>query len=116
MSAPVRQRPKTAGSDFSTLNRQIAEAGLLERRPAYYAVRASVVFALFTGTWISFFVLGASWWNIGVAGLLGLVFSQAALLAHDVAHRQVFRTKRPSEIAGRTVANLAVGMSYGWWM
>jgi len=33
-----------------------------------------------------------------------------------VAHRQVFRTKRPSEIAGRIVANLAVGMSYGWWM
>ncbi|MCO8271572.1 acyl-CoA desaturase [Actinoplanes sp. TRM 88003] len=116
MSAPVKQRPKSAGSDFSTLNRKIAEAGLLERRPAYYAVRASVVFALFVGTWVLFFLLGSSWWNIGVAGLLGLVFSQAALLAHDVAHRQVFRTKRPSEIAGRIVANLAVGMSYGWWM
>jgi fatty acid desaturase len=116
MSASVIQRPKTAGSDFSVLNRQIVEAGLLERRPAYYAVRALVVSALLAGAWVLFFLLGSSWWNIAVAGLLGLAFSQAALLAHDVAHRQVFRTKRPSEIAGRIVANIAVGMSYGWWM
>ncbi|MEV6492675.1 acyl-CoA desaturase, partial [Actinoplanes sp. NPDC051633] len=34
------ERPRTAaGSDFAALNRRIAEAGLLERRPAYYAVR-----------------------------------------------------------------------------
>jgi fatty acid desaturase len=28
----------------------------------------------------------------------------------------VFRTKRPSEITGRLVGNLGIGMSYGWWM
>ncbi|MFG1607914.1 fatty acid desaturase family protein [Actinoplanes sp. NPDC049265] len=116
MSAPVIQRPKAAGSDFAALNRQIVAAGLLERRPAYYAVRLSAVAALFAGGWLLFFVIGSSWWNIAVAGLLGVVFSQAALLAHDVAHRQVFRTKRPSQIAGRIAANVAVGMSYGWWM
>jgi fatty acid desaturase len=116
MSASVTQRPKTAGSDFAILNRQIVEAGLLERRSAYYAVRACLVSALFGCTWVFFFRLGSSWWNMAVAGLLGLVFSQAALLAHDVAHRQVFRTQRPSEIAGRIAANVAVGMSYGWWM
>jgi fatty acid desaturase len=39
-----------------------------------------------------------------------------ALVAHDLAHRQVFRTKRPSEIVGTLVGNLGIGMSYGWWM
>lgn len=44
------------------------------------------------------------------------MYGQVALLSHDIAHRQVFRTRRPSEITGRIVGNLGVGMSYGWWM
>ncbi|MFI1991076.1 fatty acid desaturase family protein [Actinoplanes sp. NPDC020271] len=116
MSASIIPRPKTAGSDFARLNRQIVDAGLLERQPAHYAVRMSVVTVMFAGSWAAFFLIGSSWWNVAVAALLGVVFSQVALLAHDVAHRQVFRTKRPSQAAGRIAANVAVGMSYGWWM
>ncbi|GAA2624611.1 fatty acid desaturase family protein [Paractinoplanes durhamensis] len=116
MSASVTQRPKAAGSDFAALNRQIVDAGLLERRPAYYAVRAAVVAGLLAGGWAAFVLIGSSWWTLAVAGLLGLVFAQTGLLAHDVAHRQVFRTRKPSAVAGRIAANLGVGMSYGWWM
>ncbi|WP_229075058.1 acyl-CoA desaturase [Actinoplanes sp. DH11] len=116
MSASVTRRQRAAGSDFAALNRQIIDAGLLERRPAYYAVRMSVVTALFAGGWAVFFLVGSSWWTLAVAVLLGVIFSQAALLAHDIAHRQVFRTKRPSSVAGRIAANVVVGMSYGWWM
>src|SRR6185312_9304073 len=43
-------------------------------------------------------------------------FAQLALVAHDLAHRQVFRTKGPSALAGRIAGNLGIGMSYGWWM
>ncbi|WP_324606132.1 fatty acid desaturase [Streptomyces griseus] len=42
------------------------------------------------------------------------MFGQVALLAHDPAHRQVFRRRRPSETAGR-IAGAAIGMGYGWW-
>ncbi|WP_250038484.1 fatty acid desaturase family protein [Paractinoplanes maris] len=108
-------RPTTTGSDFAALNRRITDAGLLERRPAYYAVRMTVVAALLVATWTAFFLVGSSWWTLAVAAGLGIVFSQVALLAHDLAHRQVFRTKKPSERFGRVVANIAVGMSYGWW-
>jgi len=112
----IAQRPTpAAGSDFAALNRQINEAGLLERRPGYYAVRMSVVAAMLVAGWAAFFLVGSSWWTLTVAVFLGVVFSQVALLAHDLAHRQVFRTKRPSEQAGRIAANIAVGMSYGWW-
>src|SRR5919107_2943575 len=111
----IVERPRaTGGSDFAALNRRIAEAGLLERRPAYYTVRLSVVAAMLAGGWAAFVLIGASWWTLTVAALLGIVFSQVALVAHDLAHRQVFRTKKPSERAGRIAANIAVGMSYGW--
>ena len=37
---------------------------------------------------------------------MAAVSGQLALLAHDVAHRQVFRTRRPAEMAGRLIGNL----------
>ncbi|MEV0425489.1 fatty acid desaturase [Micromonospora sp. NPDC050495] len=37
-------------------------------------------------------------------------------MAHDLAHRPGVRTRKLSERAGRIAANVAVGMSCGWWM
>jgi fatty acid desaturase len=109
--------PRTApGSDFAELNRRINTAGLLRRRPAYYAVRLSLVGAALVAGWSAFFMIGASWWTLAVAAFLAVVFAQVALVAHDLAHRQVFRTNRPSARAGLAVGNLAIGMSYGYWM
>jgi fatty acid desaturase len=115
MTETVTQRSSAAGSDFAALNRQITKAGLLERRPAYYAIRMSVVAAMLGGVCAAFVVVGSSWWTLLVAAVLGVVFAQAALLAHDVAHRQVFRTRKPSDVVGRIAGNVVVGMSYGWW-
>ena len=112
----MTERRTTAGSDFARLNRRINEAGLLERRPAYYAVRLSAVALMLIGGWTAFFLVGSSWWTLAVAAFLAVTFAQVGLVAHDLAHRQVFRTKRPSEIFGRIAANIGVGMSYGWWM
>jgi fatty acid desaturase len=105
-----------AGSDFAALSRRIAEAGLLKRRPGYYTVRLGLVVGLFAAGWGAFFVLGDTWWQLAVAAFLALVFGQVALVAHDLAHRQVFRRRRHSEIGGRLFGNLGIGMSYGWWM
>jgi fatty acid desaturase len=111
----VRPRP-AAGSDFAGLNRLVNAAGLLRRQPGYYALRLTLVGVLVVGGWAAFFLIGSSWWTLLVAVFLAVTFAQVGLVAHDLAHRQVFRTKRPSEIAGRIAANLGVGMSYGWWM
>jgi fatty acid desaturase len=107
---------RAAGSDFAELNRRINAAGLLRRRPAYYAVRLSLVSVALIGGWAAFFVVGASWWTLAVAVLLAVAFAQVALVAHDLAHRQVFRTNTPSARAGLIAGNLAIGMSYGYWM
>ncbi|TML33627.1 MAG: acyl-CoA desaturase, partial [Actinobacteria bacterium] len=106
----------TTGSDFAVLSRLINGEGLMERRPAYYVARLSVVTLMFLGGWTAFFLIGSSWWQLVTAVFLAVTFAQVGLVAHDLAHRQVFRTKRPSEIAGRLAGNLGIGMSYGWWM
>ncbi|MFC7381388.1 fatty acid desaturase family protein [Sphaerisporangium rhizosphaerae] len=106
----------TRGSDFARLSRRVAEAGLLDRRPGYYALRLGLVTGLFAGGWAAFLALGDSWAQLLVAAGLAVAFAQVALIAHDLAHRQVFRSRRLSQGAGWLAGNLAIGMSYGWWM
>ncbi|NGM13469.1 fatty acid desaturase family protein [Verrucosispora sioxanthis] len=106
----------TTGSDFAALARRITAAGLMRRRPAYYLVRLGAVALMYVGGWTAFLVIGSSWWQMVTAVFLAVTFAQVALVAHDLAHRQVFRTRRPSELAGLLAGNLGVGMSYGWWM
>ncbi|MFD3442456.1 acyl-CoA desaturase, partial [Streptomyces sp. NPDC058685] len=99
-----------AGSDFARLSRKIADAGLMGRRPGYYAARIASVAALYVGGWVAFVLVGDSWWTLAVAAFLAVVFGQVALLAHDVAHRQVFRLRKASERTGRIAGNAGIGM------
>ncbi|WP_079138782.1 fatty acid desaturase family protein [Actinacidiphila rubida] len=107
--------PNGQGSDFAALARRITDSGLMTRRPGYYAARMGGLAVLYTSTWVAFALLGHTWWQLVTAAVLGVLFAQVALVAHDIAHRQVFRLRRPSEAAGRIAGNLCVGMSYGWW-
>ncbi len=104
------------GSDFARLRKLITDAGLLDRRPGYYAARIGLVTSAFVAGWAVLALAGDSWWQLLTAAFLAVVSVQIALVAHDLAHRQVFRTRAPSEIAGLLAGNLAIGMSYGWWM
>jgi fatty acid desaturase len=104
------------GSDYAVLSRRIAAAGLLRRRPAYYVGRCAAVAALLVGTWVAVAVIGSTWWVLALAPVLAIVFAQIALLSHDIAHRQVFRTRGASEVGGWIAGNFGMGMSYGWWM
>ncbi|WP_229331907.1 acyl-CoA desaturase [Streptomyces sp. UNOC14_S4] len=110
-----RRPGATGGSDFARLARRVAGAGLMRRRPAYYAARFTLVAALSAAPWAVLALLGTTWWVLPVAALMALANGQVALLMHDVAHRQVFRTRRPTETVGRLVAGLGIGLGYGWW-
>jgi fatty acid desaturase len=113
-SSTVHPPRPQSGSDFAQLSRKIADAGLLGRRPGYYAFRISAVAGLYVGGWTAFALVGAGWWTLAVAAFLAVVFGQVALVAHDVAHRQVFRRRKASEVSGR-IAAASIGMGYGWW-
>ncbi len=104
------------GSDYAQLSRQIRQAGLMERRPGRYAWRITVTVLLLAASWTGFVLVGNSWWQLAIAALLAVMFTQVGFLGHDAGHRQISRSRRVSSILGVLLGNLGVGMSYDWWI
>lgn len=104
------------GSDFAGLCRQIRAANLLERRPWRYTARIGATLLAFAAAWAAFALLGDSWFQLLVAAVLGIVFTQVAFLGHDGGHQQVCATRRANDTLGILVGDLLVGLSYGWWL
>ncbi|QLY32687.1 acyl-CoA desaturase [Nocardia huaxiensis] len=114
-STPPSSRPGRAGGDYARLLRRVSDAGLMNRRPVYYTIRLGLAGLAFAGGWAAFVLVGDSWWTLAVAAFMAVTFAQVALVMHDVAHRQVFRLRRPTEMVGRVVGNAGIGLGYGWW-
>jgi fatty acid desaturase len=104
------------GSEYAILLRQVRSAGLLNRRRGYYILRMIVTGGLLVAGWAVFVRLGDSWWQLLVAAFLAVVFAQLGFTGHDAGHRQIFRTGRANYLVGILHANLAIGLSYGWWV
>ena len=89
--------------------------GLMRRRYGYYwakLIGAVVLLAV----WMAAFVwIGDSWWQLASAAVLGVAMTQIAFLGHDAAHRQMFKSGRWNDWISMIIANLLVGISYGWW-
>ena len=103
------------GSEYAVLLRRIREAGLLNRRMRYYAWKSAVTAVALAAGWTAFFLVGDSWWQLGVAVFLAIVFAQIAFLGHDAGHRQIFGTRRANHLFGVLFGNLGIGVSIGWW-
>ncbi|WP_166348292.1 fatty acid desaturase family protein [Phytoactinopolyspora limicola] len=103
-------------SDYARLTEQIREAGLLRRRPLFYAVRAAVLAVMLAGCAVAVVVVGDSWWQLLIAAILGVLLTQVAYLSHDAAHRQIFTSGKRNEWSALLMGNLITGLSYGWWM
>lgn len=103
------------GSDYAALSRQVREAGLLDRRPRYYAWKIALTAAALVLGWAVFAVIGNSWWQLADAAFLAAVFAQFGFLGHDAGHSQVFRTRRANAVLGLACGNLGAGVSYDWW-
>ncbi|WP_173073447.1 fatty acid desaturase family protein [Phytohabitans rumicis] len=104
------------GSEYAHLSRLVRQAGLLDRRRGYYAVRIGLTGGLLVGAWVAFLWLGESWWQVGVAAVLAVAFAQVAFVGHDAGHRQIFRTRRANDLVGLIQGNLVIGLSYSWWV
>jgi fatty acid desaturase len=61
-------------------------------------------------------LLGHSWYQLILAGVLGLIFTQFAFLSHEAAHRQIMSSGPANDRLGRYLGTFVVGMSYAWWM
>jgi len=117
-SAPTvnSSRRTPPASIFGDLMRQVRAAGLLERRYGYYAAKIAVTAGLFAAAWVAFIIIGDSWWQLLTAGALAIVFTHLGFIGHDAGHRQIFRSRQSNEVVGLLHGNLAIGLSYGWWV
>jgi fatty acid desaturase len=104
------------GSDFAGLLREVRQAGLLERRKVYYAAKIGVTAALLAAGLALFGLLGDSWWQLAIAGYLGLVFVQIGFVGHDAGHHQILRDGRNNALIGLIHADLLIGLSFSWWV
>ncbi|HEX5859599.1 MAG TPA: acyl-CoA desaturase [Microbacterium sp.] len=102
-------------NDFTELAREVAESGLMRRRYGYYWTKLIAVPVVFAAAIVAFVLVGDSWWQLVTAAVMAVIFTQIAMLGHDAAHRQIFRSGRWNDWTTLLIGNLFVGMSYGWW-
>jgi fatty acid desaturase len=97
------------------LTRQVHELGLMRRRYGYYWTKLIGAVGVLAA-WVTTFVyIGDSWWQLASSAALAVILAQIAFLGHDAAHRQMFKSGRWNDWISLIVANLLVGISYGWW-
>jgi fatty acid desaturase len=108
--------PRGRWSEYTQLSRQIKQAGLLDRRRGWYVVRVGLNLAMLAAGWVTFAVIGASWWQLATGAYLAVVFTQLAFVGHDAGHRQIFRSRRANDLVGLIHGNLLIGVSFDWWV
>ncbi|MGB3829703.1 MAG: acyl-CoA desaturase [Ornithinimicrobium sp.] len=102
-------------SQYTELSRTIRDSGLLDRRYGYYWSRIVVVTLAFAAVWAGIVMLGNSWFQLLMAGALGVVLTQFGFLGHDCSHRQIFRSPVWSEWVARVLSGAFAGLSHSWW-
>jgi len=102
--------------DYRVLKRRIQDAGLLEKRPAYYALSITTNLVLWTFCLVVLFTVGSVWAQALAAAVLGIISGQLGFQLHDSGHRQMFNAPWKNALVGLVTADLMLGMSYGWWV
>lgn len=115
MPVATRGTDVSRGSDFAELSRRIKQAGLLNRRYGYYAVRVSCNVALLGAVAVAFVLIGDSWWQLVTAAVFAVVTTQFAYIGHDAGHRQIFASRRLNDLVGY-LHGAVTGISYRWWV
>jgi fatty acid desaturase len=101
---------------FTELAQSVRGAGLNDRTHWFYlALFGGLVLAL-GGAVTGFVLLQDSWFQLLIAGALGILFTQFAFLGHEASHRQVLTSGPANDRLGRVLSNVFVGISYSWWM
>nr|WP_206697229.1 acyl-CoA desaturase [Microbacterium aquimaris] len=100
---------------YTDISQVVRESGLLQRTRWFYLLVGAVLTLAFAGCVAGFILLGDSWFQLLIAGALGILFTQVAFLAHEAAHRQILSSGPANDKLALILGNGVVGMSYSWW-
>lgn len=100
---------------FTDVSRIVRETGLLRRTPIFYLAVGVALLLAFGGAVTGFILLGDTWYQLLMAGALGIIFTQVAFLGHEAAHRQILASGPGNDRLARILASGVVGISYAWW-
>ena len=115
IASGVRSTTPKAPNLYTDLSQMVTGSGLMRRRYGYYWAKLIAAPIALAGVLVVFVLVGDTWWQLFTAGVLAVLLTQVAMLGHDAAHRQIFRSGRWNDWTSLVVGNLLVGMSYGWW-
>lgn len=121
LTSPVHEadhplpRPHPYTASYAEILKLVKAHGLLTRRRGFYISFALVLLAALVATLSASVWLQASWWQLVVAVVFGIVMTQFAFLGHELAHRQVFDSGKLNDHVGNVIAHFIVGISYSWW-
>jgi fatty acid desaturase len=106
----------SATASYTAVSREVKALGLLERRRGFYFGLMGVLLAAMAGDIVGMVLMGHSWFQLILAGVLGLILTQFAFLAHEAAHKQILSSGTANDRLGRFLGTFVIGMSYAWWV
>jgi fatty acid desaturase len=99
---------------YKQVSQVVREMGLLQRASGFYIWVSIAIAVALAGCIAGFILLGDSWFQLLIAGALGIVFTQIAFLTHEAAHRQIL-SSGPANFRLARILAASIGMSYAWW-
>jgi fatty acid desaturase len=109
-------KPATGKDDYLELAREVRDAGLFHHARWRSMAKVLLVALLYGAGWAALFVIGDSWYQLLVAAYLAVAFGQVGFLGHSAGHRQISWSRRLNDLVGLACADLATGISYGYWV
>lgn len=109
-------------SHYTELLKRIKAENLLRKIPTFYVRRLVIISIIATLLWAGIYLISTSnsiWVQLTAIPLIiiqGIMSAQYGFIAHETAHRQVFKNNHWNDNFGRILANLFAGLSYGFWM
>src|SRR5260370_8415690 len=101
-------------AEYATLKRRVQDAGLLKKRPAYYALSITTNSVLLILCLVALFSVGSVWAQALAAAGLGIVSGQLGFQLHDSGHRQMFASGWKNALVGLVPPDLLLVIGYRW--
>lgn len=82
---------------YRRLSQDVRAAGLISRRYGFYVTRMISWVLILATLVLTVIVIGETWYQLIIAGLIGMVMAQLGFLSNEAAHRVVFGSRTWNE-------------------